>query len=53
MLLPGGGPRALERLASLVSAVPAFKLELGYDYDRIPGLIEEHASKLPAGQPVH
>ena len=53
MLLPGGGPRALERLASLVSAVPAFKLELGYDYDRIPGLIEEHASKLEAGQPVH
>ena len=39
MLLPGGGPRALERLAGLVKAVPAFRLELGYDYERIPDLI--------------
>lgn len=39
MLLPGGGPRALERLASLVSAVPAFRLELGYDFERIPDLV--------------
>ena len=52
MLLPGGGPRALQRLASLVSAVPAYKLELGYDYERIPTLIGEHASKLDA-QPVN
>jgi hypothetical protein len=39
MLLPGGGPRALERLASLLRAVPAFRLELGYDFERIPELI--------------
>ena len=39
MLLPGGGPRALERLAGLVKAVPAFRLELGFDYERIPDLI--------------
>ena len=48
MLLPGGGPRALQRLTSLVNAVPAFKLELGYDYDRIADLIYDHASGLSA-----
>jgi hypothetical protein len=52
MLLPGGGPRALQRLANLVGAVPAFKLELGYDYHRIPALIAEHASNLAVSQPV-
>ena len=52
MLLPGGGPRALQRLASLVSVVPAYKLELGYDYKRIPALITEHATTFAISQPV-
>lgn len=48
MLLPGGGPRALQRLASLVNTVPAFRLELGQDFDRIPDLIFQHASEISA-----
>jgi hypothetical protein len=41
LFLPGGGPRAMDRLADLVTRVPAYWLELGADVRQIAPRVRE------------